>query len=154
MKAENIDIVNRTVHVDDARHRTGGHTVTGEGTKTARSNRILSLPEFVYDDIVELIEMHEERARNDKHLPKPEYLILGVVGDPINPDVLYKRLKRFEKKYGLPDVNLHGLRHTYASMLKWLGRDLVEISGQLGHTQYSTTLDLYTHLFQKSAIAS
>ncbi len=154
LKVENIDPVNKTVHVDDARHRTAGKVVSGEGTKTTRSNRVLSLPEFVYNDIMELIDTHEENARIDKNLPNPEYLILGVCGDPINPDVLYKRLKRFEKKYELPAVNLHGLRHTYASMLKWLGRDLVEISGQLGHTQYSTTLDLYTHLFQRAAIAS
>ena len=154
LRTDSIDTANRTVHVDDARHRTAGKTVSGEGTKTTRSNRILSLPEFVYNDIIELIATHEDNARKDKHLPKPEYLILGVWGEPINPDVLYKRLKRFEKKYNLPDVNLHGLRHTYASMLKWLGRDLVEISGQLGHTQYSTTLDLYTHLFQNAAISS
>ena len=154
LKTTNIDTAERTVHVDDARHRTAGKTVSGEGTKTARSNRVLSLPEFVYNDIIELIAIHEENARKDKNLPEPEYLILGVCGDPINPDVIYKRLKRFEKKYDLPDVNLHGLRHTYASMLKWMGRDLVEISGQLGHTQYSTTLDLYTHLFQSATIAS
>jgi len=103
---------------------------------------------------MELISTHKENALRDRNLPSPEYLILGVWGDPINPDVLYKRMKRFELKYGLPEVNLHGLRHTYASMLKWTGRDLVEISGQLGHSQQSTTLNIYTHLFQDASIAS
>lgn len=154
LKEENIDIENKTVHVADARHRTGGKIVTGEGTKTASSNSVLSLPEFVFDDIMELISTHKENALRDKNLPSPEYLILGFYGDPINPDVLYKRLKRFEAKYGLPEVNLHGLRHTYASMLKWMGRDMVEVSHQLRHSQMSTTMNIYTHLFQDASIAS
>lgn len=154
LKEENIDVDRRTVHVADARHRTGGKMITGEGTKTASSNSILSLPAFVFDDIMELISIHKENALRDKDLPSPEYLILGAYGDPINPDVLYKRLKRFEKKYDLPEVNLHGLRHTYASMLKWLGRDMVEVSHQLRHSQMSTTMNIYTHLFQDASIAS
>ena len=154
LRKSNIDTVSRTVHIEDARHRVSGQSVTGEGTKTARSNRVLSLPEFVYDDIIELISTHEQKMLADRNLPITDYLILGVCGEPINPDVLYKRLKRFEKKYGLPPVNLHGLRHTYASMLRWLGRDLVEISPQLGHSQQSTTLNIYTHMFQDASIAS
>ena len=154
LRKSNIDKINKTIHIEDARHRVGGQSVTGEGTKTARSNRVLSLPEFVFDDIMGLISTHEQNALRDRNLPDTDYLILGVCGEPINPDVLYKRLKRFEKKYDLPDVNLHGLRHTYASLLKWSGRDLVEISSQLGHSQQSTTLNIYTHMFQDASIAS
>lgn len=148
---KSIDMINRTVRIEDARHYTGGRYVTGEGTKTVSSKRALSLPEFVFEDIMELISLHDEKARMDPNLPVPDYLILGVCGEPIYPGSLYFHLKDFEKRYGLPDVNLHGLRHTYASMLKWKGRDLIEISSQLGHAQQSTTLDVYTHLFQDPA---
>ena len=48
----------------------------------------------------------------------------------------------------------HGLRHTYASMLNAGGRNLTEISGQLGHSQQSTTLNMYTHLFKEASAAS
>lgn len=152
LKPQSVDMINRTIHIEDARHRIGSESVM-EGTKTTGSNRVLALPEFLFDDIMDLISIHEKNARADKNLPDPEYLILGAWGEPVHPSVIYTALKRFEKKYDLPDVSLHGLRHTYASMLKWLGRDLVEISPQLGHTQQSTTLNIYTHLF-KSASAS
>ena len=148
-----IDMINRTVHIDNARCRIGSESFM-EGTKTTGSNRVLSLPATVFRDICELISLHEENARRDKNLPAPEYLILGDWGEPVHPSVLYAKLKRFEKKYSLPDVNLHGLRHTYASMLKYLGRDLTEISPQLGHTQQSTTLNIYTHLFQSASVSS
>ena len=146
-------MINRTVHIDNARCRIGSESFM-EGTKTTGSNRILSLPATVFSDICELISLHEENARRDKNLPAPEYLILGDWGEPVHPSVLYAKLKRFEKKYSLPDVNLHGLRHTYASMLKYLGRDLTEISPQLGHTQQTTTLNIYTHLFQSASVSS
>ena len=153
LRTVNIDMINRTVHVENARNRIGAESFM-EGTKTAGSNRTLSLPAFIYADIRELISLHEENALRDKNLPDTDYLILGEWGEPVHPSVLYTKLKRFEKQYDLPDVSLHGLRHTYASMLKWAGRDLVEISGQLGHSQQTTTLNIYTHLFQDALSAS
>ena len=154
LRKENIDRINKTVRIEDARHRTGGRDVTGEGTKTDGSRDVIALPEFVYDDVVELISIHEQKALRDANLPVPEYLILGVCGEPLNPDVLYKRLKRFLVRYDLPDVNLHGLRHTCASMLSWLGRDMVDVQHQLRHARLSTTMDIYTHLFKDATAAS
>ena len=154
LKRKHIDMVNRTVTIEDTRHYTGGRYVSGEGTKTNASMRVLSLPEFVFNDIMTLISTHEENARRDENLPEPDYLILGAWGEPIYPGSLYFWLKDFERRYDLPDVNLHGLRHTYASMLKWAGRDVMEIQSQLGHSQPTTTLNTYTHLFNEASIIS
>jgi len=43
---------------------------------------------------------------------------------------------------------LHALRHTQASLLRHSGVDLAVVSKRLGHTKISTTLNIYTHLFQ------
>ena len=153
LRPENIDMVMRTVHVDNARHRLGADSIM-EGTKTRGSNRVLSLPAFVFTDIKALISLHEDNALRDENLPEPEFLILGAFGEPMHPSVIYTQLKRFERKYDLPDVSPHGLRHTYASMLNAGGRNLTEISGQLGHSQQSTTLNMYTHLFKEASAAS
>lgn len=153
LKECDIDMKNRTVHVNGARH-TVNRKMVEEGTKTARSNRILSLPEFLFKDIVSLITTHTENRRKDENLPDTDYLILNTCGEPAHQNMMYDKLKKMERENDLPDVSLHGLRHTYASMLKWQGRDLLEISGQLGHSQQSTTLDIYMHLFQDASIAS
>ena len=54
------------------------------------------------------------------------------------------------KKQGLPmGLNVHSLRHTAASLMISGGADVATVSGLLGHSQVSTTLDIYTHAFDE-----
>ena len=51
----------------------------------------------------------------------------------------------------MPDnLNVHSLRHTNASMLIAQGVDVRTVAGLLGHAQPSTTLDIYSHAFDKN----
>lgn len=49
---------------------------------------------------------------------------------------------------------MHGLRHTYASMLIAAGVPVSEVSAQLGHASVDITLRVYTHLFTEASTAS
>ena len=138
-----IDLQKGTVSVNQSRHYIDRKSFIQE-PKTKSSNRILALPEFLIQDIRKLQKEHKE---NDI-LSMSDALILDPFGEPYNPNVLYNRLRDFEKANDLPLVSLHGLRHTYASMVNFFGRDLVEISNQLGHASKTITLDTYTHLFE------
>ena len=53
---------------------------------------------------------------------------------------------RVRVKAGIADVNIHDLRHTYASILVSSGLSLPIIGALLGHTQTQTTAR-YSHLF-------
>lgn len=55
------------------------------------------------------------------------------------------------KNAGLPDVRLHDLRHTFASLLVNNGRSLYEVQKLLGHTQVKTT-QRYAHLARETLI--
>jgi len=55
------------------------------------------------------------------------------------------------KRAGLPDVRLHDLRHTFASMLVNNGRNLYEVQKLLGHTQVKTT-QRYAHLARETLV--
>lgn len=55
------------------------------------------------------------------------------------------------KKAGLPEVRLHDLRHTFASMLVNNGRNLYEVQKLLGHTQVKTT-QRYAHLARETLV--
>lgn len=55
----------------------------------------------------------------------------------------------FQKKHGLPPLNLHGLRHTGASLLVSGSADIASISRRLGHSRISTTLDIYAHAYEE-----
>ena len=59
------------------------------------------------------------------------------------------------KKNGLPqELNVHSLRHTAASLMIAGGTDVATVAGILGHSQPSTTLDIYTHAFDKNKKAA
>lgn len=60
------------------------------------------------------------------------------------------------KGAGLPDIRFHDLRHTFATHALTSGVDAKTLSGILGHTNASFTLDTYTHVttdMQKNASA-
>jgi integrase len=49
----------------------------------------------------------------------------------------------------LPDIPLHGLRHSCATLLNFLGVNIIDISNVLGHAQTSTTMNIYAHSFDE-----
>ncbi|MBF6022853.1 tyrosine-type recombinase/integrase [Lysobacter niastensis] len=56
---------------------------------------------------------------------------------------------RIREKLGIPDVRIHDLRHTAASVLISSGASLYEVGDQLGHSQAQTT-QRYAHLFEEA----
>jgi integrase len=60
-------------------------------------------------------------------------------------------LKRVE---GVRIRGLHGLRHTYASLLINQGEHIKYVSEQLGHASIQITADLYGHLFRETSTAA
>lgn len=60
-------------------------------------------------------------------------------------------LKEEEKKaLLLPDITLHGLRHTSATLLISGHVDVRTVSARLGHSQTSTTMNIYAHALKQS----
>ena len=55
-------------------------------------------------------------------------------------------MKQILKEAGLPQIRFHDLRHTFATHALTSGVDAKTLSGILGHTNASFTLDTYTHV--------
>lgn len=70
-------------------------------------------------------------------------LFIGRLGEPLTE--VRKVWGRIRGQAGLPDLNLHSLRHQHASMLVNSGRTLYEVQKILGHTSSRTT-ERYSHL--------
>lgn len=49
----------------------------------------------------------------------------------------------------LPEIPLHGLRHSCATLLNYLKVNIIDISKILGHAKSSTTMDIYAHSFKE-----
>ena len=59
------------------------------------------------------------------------------------------------REFGLSEkLTVHSLRHTAASLMIANGTDVTTVAGILGHAQHSTTLDIYSHSFDKNKRAA
>lgn len=145
---DDVNVLWRTIKVTRTRHRIKCEDII-QDTKTEQSRAIISVPEFVMDDIAELMRQHEE----DPFIENP--FLIQYASEPMRPDYAKRQIKEFTKSHGLPDVTLHGLRHTYASMLNASGEfDIAEISAALRHSNIGTTLNIYTHVFEEASHSS
>ena len=131
--------ISRTLHKKKGGGYTAGETKTDTGTRT------IMLP----PSTAELLRKRKKNALGEWvfHNPiKPE--------EPINPSSAYNKLKIFLKKADLPSIRFHDLRHTFSTHALAGGVDAKTLSGILGHTNASFTLDTYTHIttdMQKNA---
>lgn len=147
LKESDVNIPFKCVTISHTRHRVSGEMIV-QDTKTEQSHRTLALPDIVVEDIKALLLDHD---REYKHT---DYLIQDGFGQPMNPSVLTNHIGEIEKRAGLPHISVHGLRHTFATMLNNEGIDIARISRELGHSNLSTTLNVYTHVFGGATASS
>ncbi len=103
------------------------------------------------------------KTYRERHLPMDKELAGIIARQPRRPDCPYvfgtergtarknnlnRQLKTIAKKAGIEDVNLHTLRHSFASHLVMHGVDLASIKELLGHSTIQMTMR-YAHLAKK-----
>lgn len=76
-----------------------------------------------------------------------DLLFTTLKGGPMRPEFMNQEWSKFLKRHPeLPQLNLHGLRHTYASILVNKGVNFKVIQEQMGHATITETLNTYSHL--------
>lgn len=148
LKESDVSVPFRMVSVNKTRHIVDGKQSV-QGTKTARSRRNLALPDALVDDIEALIQLHASYE-----FVHCDYLIQTGFGEPMHPATFTNHLSLIEEQNGLPHVSVHGLRHTFTTMLNANGVDIARISAELGHSNVSTTFNRYTHVFGSATSSS
>ncbi len=73
------------------------------------------------------------------------WLVTEPDGSVVHPDTLRARWRRLAKLAGVPEIPLHGARHSYAMLALAAGVRLDVVSRQLGHASIATTANIYTH---------
>lgn len=122
-----------------------GRELIEKDTKTHQSRRV-ALDEAT----VGLLRQHRLRQREEAlalgvRLADDALLFAALDGGPWRPDVCTNRFGRLRASLGLDGVRLHDLRHFVASVLIDGGIPISTVSTRIGHSQMSTTLNLYTH---------
>ena len=122
--------VSRTLHKEK-----GGRLVAGD-TKTYAGTRMILLPSTTAERLTE----RKKHSYSQWIFPNP----LRPEA-PLNPSTAYHQMKKILQEAGLPELRFHDLRHTFATHALASGVDAKTLSGILGHTKASFTLDTYTH---------
>ena len=123
--------IRRTLHGKE-----GGGYYVGD-TKTGTGRSIIKLP----PSTVQLLTERKRAAISQWIFPNPIH-----PEDPVMPNSGYNRMKKLLAEAGLPRMRFHDLRHTFATHALTSGVDAKTLSGILGHTKTSFTLDTYTHV--------
>lgn len=131
--------------------------VASDTTKTKSSMRTLPLvPEFR----ALLLKKKEEQARYRKLCGRSyckeylDYICVNELGERLKPNTLTAGFKRILETNGMRVIRLHDLRHSCASLLLANGVPMKQIQEWLGHSDFSTTANIYAHLDYHSKLSS
>jgi integrase len=162
---KDIDFKTRTITIEKARARTKAGDITKK-PKNKHSIRTIIVPA---DCIHLLILWRKEQMQlawnmgetwkgyYGRDFDKNFIFIQPETGLPMNVSTPTHKFKEILKLYNdtheledqLPDISLHELRHTSATLLLANGTDIETVSHRLGHSKASTTLDVYGHAMKK-----
>ena len=144
-----FDFDAHTVSVRRASLYTPEDGIFTDRTKTEKSRRTLKLPVWIFDLVKRLrSEQARKRLALGDQWHESGRLFTKLDGSPIGLQQPYQWLQKFCKRKGLPFYGIHQFRHLNASLLIYNGEDVRTVSAMLGHSQTSTTLNIYTHAFE------
>lgn len=139
LRWSDIDFQNRTMTIRNTVVQNGKLKLEMERTKTKKSRRTIDLIEST---IPYLFDLHETQKR---HGIDSDKVCVWMDGKEVRPDYLSYAVKRVMKKAELPEIRMHDLRHTAASMLAATATPK-QVQEFLGHEDITTTMNTYTHL--------
>lgn len=126
-----------------------------EQLKNNSSRRTLPLLPEVRDILIAHKAKQEKQRKEFRNGYKKDNLnmiCLTPVGELIKPNYVTTHFPKLLEKYGLRQIRFHDLRHTCASMMLSQNIHMKVIQTWLGHSNMSTTADIYSHLESKSKI--
>ena len=144
----------RSIHIQRNVVKVTGEEIFTKETKTVAGDRYVYFS-LEMESLLKEFQQEcawETEAYDGRELEDTDYIFRRHGGRlPMAPSTFTWRFKLILKKHGLPTaLNVHSLRHTNASLLIAGGADVATVAGLLGHSQPSTTLDIYTHAFDKN----
>ena len=124
-----------------------------QSAKTKSSLRTLPLVDPIAERLKAVKEQQEYNQKICGNCYNQEYLgyvFVDAMGNLIQPDSVTTGFPQLLKENGLRRIRFHDLRHSCASLLLKEGVPMKQIQEWLGHSDISTTANIYAHLDSQS----
>jgi integrase len=131
---QNVDMKNKKIYV------------TGD-VKTLNSNR--GVP--ILEPVNELLKQFS--ANGIKNIDADKDFVFLYRGQQLNPNILSKQRYEYCALCGFK-FTFHQCRHTFATILYNAGIDIKQAQEWLGHANFNTTMNIYTHLSEQNKTTS
>jgi integrase len=133
LQIQDVDFEKKLLVVNKSYQRINMQDIITE-PKTPKSNRVISLPDFLLVDLKDYIDSMGVVEPTDRLFPATKHFFEN-------------EKSRAVKESGMPEIRIHDFRHSHASLLIEMGFSPIAVADRLGHEKVSTTLNTYGHLF-------
>ena len=152
-----IDFKNKMITIKHKVLHVNNKFYLSDTLKTTASHRTLPLLPEIESLLIERkeeIEKNKELFKKSYNHKFDEYVFVDDIGDLINPDIISNRFRTLLRKNHLKHIRFHDLRHSCASLLVASKVPMKNIQEWLGHSNFNTTADVYSHLDYSSKYES
>ena len=149
LKWSAVDFENKTVSISHKVVQNDKGVVGMDVMKTKSSYRTLPLIPQVEQALLAEREKQEQMKKVMRSAYSKEYtdyVCVDALGKIYDPDFVTGHFGQLLKKHNLKKIRFHDLRHSCASVLLAQGVPMKQIQEWLGHSDMSTTANIYSHL--------
>ena len=155
LKWSDIDFDKQTISISRSSLYLPGKGVFEDETKTDSSNRVIKIPTAAATSLRSLkLWQTKQRFSLGEYWNYTEYVFTAQDGTPMHPDTLSGWFHDFIQKTDLPQIHIHSLRHTNATLSIANGVAVTTVAGQLGHANATTTAKIYAHSIKSAQAAA
>lgn len=146
LKWQDIDFDNNILHIEREAMYIPKEGLKITPPKSATSTRDIVIPDVLCEKLKEYKAIQDKDIADRESLYHDEgYIITQFNGAPVHAKTIRNWIKKACAFCDVPYVTVHGLRHTYASILIAKGIDPRTTAAQLGHSTPSLTMNIYAN---------
>lgn len=114
-------------------------------TKNNSSVRIIDIDK----QTIKVLQQHQETQKTWRLNNPHELVCMNIKGKLPVSATINRHLERLCEALKISIISFHGLRHTHASVLLFQGVNLMAVSKRLGHSNVTTTQNIYLHIIRE-----
>ncbi|WP_130806480.1 tyrosine-type recombinase/integrase [Senegalia massiliensis] len=155
LKWDDIDFTNNTLTINKSIKRVTfvdkegkrNNRIIEQTPKTESSNRTVPIPDNIINKLKKYkVKQLETKLKNKEFYEEKNYIFCDKYGHPLDPKNIPRNFKSVLKKAGIREIKYHSLRHTYATRLFEADVPIKTVQSLLGHSDITTTMNIYTHV--------